>query len=106
MRQSAKGALSNCAGGDRQWVGGADVAIAGPADIDLIVEVLLHRWDGRDGYAVERGSDAAGLPTAEIVGGDGEGYLVAHGTTADEVAITSSSRCFPVPNGFSGAGSW
>lgn len=48
----------------------------------------------------------SGLPTGEIVGGDGENYLVASGTTADELAITGSSRCFPVPTGFSGAGSW
>ncbi|OIH97348.1 hypothetical protein [Curtobacterium sp. MCBA15_001] len=106
VRQSVNGALFTCAGGDRQWVGGADVATEGPADMDSIVELLLQQWDGRDGWVARGRSDPAGLPTAEIVGRDGKGYLVARGTTADEVTIILSSRCFPVPNGFSGAGSW
>jgi len=106
VRQSKNGALFACAGGGRQWVGGADVVMDGRTDIDSIVESLLERWDGHDGYIANRTSDSAGRPTAEIVGADGEGYLVAQGTTDNDVTLTSSSRCFAVPDGFSGAGSW
>lgn len=78
----------------------------GRTDIDSIVDVLLEQWDGHDGYMANRTSDSTGRPTVEIVGGDGEGYLVAQGTTDIDVTLTSSSRCFALPDGFSGAGAW
>lgn len=106
IRQSSNGALFTCAGGDRQWVGGADVVVQGKVDMDSIVEALLKQWSDHGGYAASRGSDSAGVPTVEIVGDEGEGYLVAQGSKEAGVALTSSSRCFSVPNGFSGAGSW
>lgn len=106
IRQSSNGALFTCAGGDRQWVGGADVVVRGKVDMESVVDVLLEQWGNHDGYAANRGSDSAGAPTVEMVGDEGEGYLVAQGAKGYEVALTSSSRCFAVPNGFSGAGSW
>lgn len=55
---------------------------------------------------MNRASDSAKVSTVEIVGDEDGGDLVAQGAKGDEVALTSSSRCFVVLNGFSGAGFW
>ncbi len=71
-----------------------------------IVEALRQQWSARDRYQVKPVRDSVDSPAVEIVGKDGEGYLVARGTKDDELALTSSSRCFAVPDHFSGAGAW
>lgn len=102
--QNPTGALMSCSKeGDYLWSGQTKVMLdpATAYDGAVVTSKIAAAYDGSESYRTETDLTNDGQPSAHVIGGNGEGYLVALSVDKTFVQILSFSPCFALPEGVS-----
>lgn len=98
--QNPTGALMSCSKeGDYLWSGQTKVMLNSGTAYDgaAVTEKIAQEYNGRDSYRTETDLTTDGQPRAHVIGGNGEGYIVARSVDKTFVQILSFSPCFVLP---------
>lgn len=98
--QNPTGALMSCTKeGEYLWSGQTKVRLNPGVTYDgeAVTEKIASEYNGGDSYTTETDLTPDGQPSAHVVGGNGEGYLVALSVDKTFVQILSFSPCFVLP---------
>lgn len=98
--QNPTGAFMSCSTeGDYLWSGQTKVMLNPGAAYDgaAVTGKIAQEYNGRDSYRTETDLTTDGQPRAHVIGGNGEGYIVALSVDRTFVEIFSFSPCFVLP---------
>ncbi|MEZ3162245.1 hypothetical protein AB1K54_17160 [Microbacterium sp. BWT-B31] len=96
--QAETGTLLGCSGGRHQWTGQTVVHLVPGTDAEALVEKVIARFEGRDGFTAAPYTTLDGATVAEIVSSDGEEhYFAGPSAKPDQFEILSASHCFTLP---------
>lgn len=97
--QQPQGVLLACDPHSVSWTGGTTITAQGAPDYAQILESIRQSFDGKDDYSSSLKTDSSGDPQLSITTTDDSLWIVGPMKDGRLLRITSSSPCFPTPDG-------
>ncbi len=96
LEQPDTGVLMACESeGSAQWTGRATVVLSELPDLEATLESIAAAFEDR-GFAARWDQTISGEPRVQLLGADGDSYLVSPWAEELSIDVASASPCFPL----------